>query len=248
MIEDELLIELVKAHPFLYNPNDPDYHDNRRRERTWHEISENLESFTVQNISTTSHPPGEPDGAVVVGLGVKEVGDGGNLRILRVTTCQLLASHIVLDFHPISLFRGKALNHHRLSRMLLCYVIRTILRDAYQCEAAPDENVILLRDTHYFEGCLSVMLFCYGIRTILRDAYQCEAAPDENVILLRDTHYFERQRQMRMLFCYGIRTILRDAYQCEAVLYQMRMLFCYGIRNILRDVYQCEADGCRIPP
>ncbi|XP_046659345.1 transcription factor Adf-1-like [Homalodisca vitripennis] len=47
MIEDELLIELVKAHPFLYDPNDPDYHDNRRRERTWYEISENLESFTA---------------------------------------------------------------------------------------------------------------------------------------------------------------------------------------------------------
>uniref|UniRef100_A0A6P7GL85 Uncharacterized protein LOC114339527 n=1 Tax=Diabrotica virgifera virgifera TaxID=50390 RepID=A0A6P7GL85_DIAVI len=46
---EELLIESVREYPFLYDASDSSYHDNKKRDNAWVQISENFDQWTADD-------------------------------------------------------------------------------------------------------------------------------------------------------------------------------------------------------
>lgn len=55
---DETLIELVRSYPLLYDPSDPAYYDNKRKDNAWRKIAEHFDSMTGKpTVATTRKKP-----------------------------------------------------------------------------------------------------------------------------------------------------------------------------------------------
>ncbi|XP_028146890.2 transcription factor Adf-1-like [Diabrotica virgifera virgifera] len=46
---DELLIESVREYPFLYDASEPGYHDSKKKDNAWVQISENFDQWTADD-------------------------------------------------------------------------------------------------------------------------------------------------------------------------------------------------------